>query len=140
MEISNRVKSFFIFFIIIFSFYFFAIVSMPVFAADSNFMKGVNTTGQGAGYPDPGNKDSDLLSFLGRILGSAVTPIFMGVSGMISFGYAGYKWMMARGNDEDVTQAKAIITNTIMAMVVAFSAYAIVKLITELLVDKTLYK
>jgi len=137
MKIFNGVKSLYIFFVVIFLFYAFVIISTPVFATDSNFIKGIKTTGEGAGYPDPGPKDSDLLSSLAKMLGQAVTPIFMGVSGMISFAYGGYKWMMARGNEQDVELAKTIIINTIMAMVVAFSAYVIVRLVVELIVNKT---
>jgi len=131
-------KSLYIFFIVISLFYIFVIVSMPIFAADSNFITGVKTTGQGAGYEDIIDDESDSLNFLAAILGSAVTPIFMGVSGMISIAYGGYKWMMARGNEQDVELAKTIIINTIMAMIVAFSAYVIVLLVAEKIVGPTL--
>jgi hypothetical protein len=131
-------KRLYIFFIVIFLFYAFVIISAPVLAADSKFITGIKTTGQGAGYEGVIDDESDALNFLAVMLGQAVTPIFMGVAGMISFAYGGYKWMMARGNEQDVELAKTIIINTIIAMVVAFSAYAIVILVAGKIVAPTL--
>ena len=39
--------------------------------------------------------------------------------------YGGYKWMMAKGNDEEVTKAKAIIRSAIIGLAIALLAYVI---------------
>ena len=39
--------------------------------------------------------------------------------------YSGYLWMTAQGNEEQVTKAKKMITNAVIGMILAFSAYAI---------------
>lgn len=127
--ISNGVKKFSILFLIIISLFFLA-QAVPALAGDSKFIQGLNTTGGTGGYNPKGA--SDPVSFISTMLGSALTPIFMGVTAMISLAYGGYKWMMSRGNEQDVELAKTIIINTLIALVVAFSALAIVKLILPL--------
>jgi len=131
-------KNFYAFFILILLFYIFVIQAAPIFA-ESNFITGLKTTGgnTGAGYPDVGTGTSGPMNFLAKMLGQAVTPIFMGVTGMLSLAYGGYKWMMARGNEQEVELAKTIIFNTLIAMLVAFSAYAILALVVDKIVDPT---
>jgi len=112
-------KKFYIFFILICALaYVFAIYAAPVFADDSSFIKGLNTTAgkNGAGYvpAQAANQATDPLSFLAKMLASALAPAFMGVSGMLSLMYGGYKWMMSRGNEQEVELAKTIIYNTIL--------------------------
>lgn len=132
LNISNRVKKISIFFVLIIALAFiFLIQASPVLAAQSKFIEGLKTTGEeGAGYPS--SAATNPVSFISRMLGSALTPIFMGVVVMLSLAYGGYKWMMSRGNEQDVELARTIIINTLIAMVVAFSALAIVKLIIPL--------
>lgn len=99
--------------------------------AESNFFDGLQKTGEvGAGYPKAAADDP--INFLAKMIGSALTPMFLGVVGMLLFFYGGYTIMMARGNEQRVERGKTIIINTVIAMLVAFSAYAIVKLIIPL--------
>ena len=39
--------------------------------------------------------------------------------------YAGYLWMTAHGNDDQVSKAKEILTNSIIGIIIVFGAYAI---------------
>jgi len=39
--------------------------------------------------------------------------------------YGGYKWMMARGNEREVEEARAIIRQAIIGLIVLLSSYAI---------------
>jgi hypothetical protein len=66
------------------------------------------------------------------MFGNVMTPMFMGVTGLLILIYGGYTLLMARGNEEQVEKAKTILANTAIAMIVAFSAYAILKLIIPL--------
>lgn len=101
----------------------------PVLA--SKFTDGLKNTAEvGAGYPAAGAANP--VNFLARLLGSTLTPIFLGVTGMIILIYAGYTLMTARGDEQKVEKAKGLITNTIIALLVAYSAYAIVTLIIPL--------
>ncbi|MDO8668000.1 MAG: hypothetical protein Q7K35_02775 [bacterium] len=126
---SNGVKKLYIFFIPII-FLLFVNFSLTAEASGTKFNEGLKVTGQGAGYPveaanNPGN-------FLAKMFGSVLTPMFMGVIAMLILGYAGYTWMTARGEEQKIEKAKDMIKNTIFALVVAFSAYAILKLIIPL--------
>ncbi|MDD4900990.1 MAG: hypothetical protein PHS62_02665 [Patescibacteria group bacterium] len=97
--------------------------------ASSSFDNGLKNAGEtGMGYAavtNPGN-------FLVKLLGSFLTPMMMGVIATIIILYGGFTWMMARGNEEQVEKAKTIIINTLIAIVVVFSAFAISKLIIPL--------
>lgn len=120
-----------IFLLIIALFFIFLIQVSPLSAAPSKFFEGLKATGEtGAGYPS--TAAANPASFISRMLGSALTPIFMGVTAMLSLTYGGYKYMMSRGREQEIELAKTIIINTLIAVVVAFSALAIVKLIIPL--------
>ena len=99
-------------------------------AVDSKFNQGLDATGQSANYPvaaasNPGN-------FLAKMFGTVMSPMLFGVTAMLILIYGGWTLMMARGDEQQVEKAKAVITNTIFAMIVMFSAYAILKLIIPL--------
>jgi len=105
----------------------------PAAAGDSKFIEGLKKTGgpEGAGYQaeaiekNPG-------AFMAKMLGGVLAPVFTGVIAMVILSYAGYTWMMARGKEEQVEKAKAIIMNTIIALIVIYSVFVIVKLIMPL--------
>lgn len=118
--------------IIIILIYSFNIWVLTGAAAESSFFKGLKTTAeQGAGYKPMSERPS---WFIARILGGfiAIAPFFAGVIGMLLLCYGGFIWMMSRGREQEIERAKTIITNTLIAMVVIFSAWAIVQLIIPL--------
>lgn len=124
------VKSAHIFLILII---FFVIFFQFIPALANTFTNGLeNTAGtDGAGYPVAAEK-ANPGSFLAQMLGGVLAPAMTGVIGMLLIIYGGYTWMMARGEEQKVEKAKAIITNTIIALIVIFSAYTIVKVIIPL--------
>jgi outer membrane murein-binding lipoprotein Lpp len=80
----------------------------------SAFNKQVNGTTYDANF---------IASRSGQIVGvvlSFVGVIFLGL--MI---YAGIMWMTAQGNEQQVTKAKDLITNSIIGIVIVFAAYAL---------------
>ena len=48
--------------------------------------------------------------------------------------YAGFLWMTAQGNEEQVTKAKNILKNAVIGMVLVFASYAIAWFVTSLAV------
>src|SRR3989338_6834055 len=77
------------FIILIFILFFAFLIQAPSVLAESNFITGLRATGvTGAGYPDPGA--GKYMSFLANLVGSALTPMFFGVTGMLSLIYGGY--------------------------------------------------
>ncbi|MFA5937371.1 MAG: hypothetical protein WC822_05875 [Candidatus Paceibacterota bacterium] len=72
-----------------------------------------------------------------RFVAGSVISIILGTVGTIFFilmVYAGYLWMTARGNDEQVGKAKKIITAAMIGIVVVVGAYAITNFITTSLI------
>ncbi|KKR91927.1 MAG: hypothetical protein UU95_C0024G0024 [Parcubacteria group bacterium GW2011_GWC2_42_12] len=115
-------------FIILIALFAFIISAMPISA--SQFTNGLTNTADVAGYPAAGAANP--ANFLAKLLGSTLTPIFLAVTGIIIFIYAGYTLMTARGDEQKVEKAKDLIKNTVMALIVAYSAFAILKLIIPL--------
>lgn len=126
-------KKIFIFTFLLAFFIFQAAPTLAVSSVNTKFNEGLEKTGRSdaAGYPvetiknNPGN-------FIARMFGSVLAPTIVGVIAMVIFIYGGYTLMMARGNEEQVEKAKTILMNTALALIVIFSAYAIVNLIIPL--------
>lgn len=57
---------------------------------------------------------------------------FVGVMFMVLLIYGGFVWMTARGNEQEAEKAKKIITNSIIGLIIVFSAYAFVWFISEI--------
>ncbi|MEI7452375.1 MAG: hypothetical protein WCK37_04225 [Candidatus Falkowbacteria bacterium] len=93
-----------------------------------DFMKnsGVSATAQGTGHANqkifngaPGSIDSGISSMITLILS------FLGVIFLVLMIYGGVLWMIAQGNEKNVDQAKSIITDAIIGLIIVASAYAI---------------
>lgn len=52
--------------------------------------------------------------------------------------YAGYQWMTARGNDEQVGKAKATIWNSTIGLIIILGAYGITIAVTNLAMGRNL--
>ncbi len=63
---------------------------------------------------------------------------FLGVVFMILTFYAGYIWMIARGNEQEIQKAKDTITAALIGLVIVIAAYAISWLIITKLGETTL--
>lgn len=74
-----------------------------------------------AGYGS-GGYVTDVPSALGKFVGAGLAFI-----GIIFFGlmiYGGFIWMLARGNEQEVTKAKNLIVSAIIGLLIVLSAYA----------------
>lgn len=86
----------------------------------------------------------------GAALGDPVDPRYvatfiirtaLGLVGTVLFLlniYAGFLWMTAGGNEEQVAQAKTTIRNATIGLVIVFSAYSITLAVTNLAAGNTL--
>ncbi len=77
------------------------------------------TAREGAGYDTTVDTD-DIISTIIQVVLS-----FLGVIFLVLMIYGGYLWMMAKGNEEQVTKAKNLITAAIIGLVIVMAAYAI---------------
>ncbi|MFH1522453.1 MAG: hypothetical protein ABIE43_01380 [Patescibacteria group bacterium] len=63
---------------------------------------------------------------------------FLGVIFLVLMIYAGYLWMTARGNEEQATKARNIITAAVIGLVIVLMAYAISYLVIDKIGGTTL--
>lgn len=71
---------------------------------------------------------------------SKIINAFMGLLGILAvilILYGGFRWMMARGEDEEVEAAKNIIYQGVIGLVIIISAFAIAKFVVNAIVDAT---
>ncbi len=71
---------------------------------------------------------------IGKVVGAVLS--FLGIAFFILIIYAGFRWMFARGNDQEVAKAKDIIVSAVIGLVIVLSAYAITFYIGGLLSGK----
>ncbi len=77
------------------------------------------TAREGAGY-DTATKTEDIISTIIQVALS-----FLGVIFLVLMIYGGYLWMMAKGNEEQVTKAKNLIIAAMIGLIIVLAAYAI---------------
>lgn len=77
----------------------------------------------------------DLGTAIGRIIGVALS--FLGVILLLIILYAGFLWMTAGGNSEQVTKAKSMMSNAVIGLVISLLAYAISNFIVRELTKPT---
>lgn len=69
---------------------------------------------------------------IGKIIGALLS--FVGVVFLVLMIYGGFTWMMARGNEQEVTKAKSLIEAAIIGLVIVLAAYAITGFISGQLI------
>ncbi len=112
------------------------VVGLFVFGADhvsaqlSQGVQSVQETAQTAGVPQ-----TDLITIIGRIINIALG--FLGVIFLGLMLYAGYEWMTAGGDSEQVGRAQRTIRNAIIGLLIIASAWAITAFIINALTGAT---
>ena len=98
-----------------------------------NLQKSLANVGE-AGY---GSKVAPPLPLLvGQIISQILA--LLGVLFLALTVYAGYRWMMARGNEQEVEKAKETLKTGVIGMGIMLGAYAISNLVVNNLVNQTL--
>ena len=72
--------------------------------------------------------ESGLTSADPRIIASRVINVVLGILGTIAtvlIFYAGFLWMTAAGNDDDITKAKSIMSAAVIGLVIILASYSI---------------
>ena len=72
--------------------------------------------------------DSELSTLIGAVISTALSLV--GLIFLILMVYAGYLWMTARGEEDQIDKARKIIIAAIIGLVIVVSAYAITVLVT----------
>ncbi len=74
---------------------------------------------------------NSLMTYIGQFI-----AVFLGLLGIIFVAlmiYAGFKWMTAAGDADDVKKAKATIRMAIIGLVITIAAYALWKFVADYL-------
>lgn len=82
-------------------------------------------TGQQAGV----EANASLSDIIGTVINAMLSLV--GIIFLVLMVYAGYLWMTARGEEEQVKKAQKIITTSIIGIVIVVSAYAITFFVTS---------
>lgn len=75
---------------------------------------------------------TDIPTAIGKIVGAGLA--FVGVLFFILMIYGGITWMLARGNETDVTKAKELLQSAVIGLVIVLAAYIITNFISSSLV------
>lgn len=73
-----------------------------------------------------------------RVIIAKIIRIIIGFLGIIAVGlvmYAGWLWMTSGGNEEKIEQAKRILTNAVIGLIIIISSFAIVSFILNRLIE-----
>lgn len=114
----------------------FAVLSPVVAAPDIGLGNG-GMAGQVAGHAgyDASTSDTALSETVGRII-----RIVLSLTGIIFLAltvYAGFLWMTAQGNEEQIGTAKKIITAAAVGLAITLMAYAITVFVVDRLTQAT---
>lgn len=116
------------------------LLATPTFAL--NLGTGNNSlldkAGKGAGYDVQGTTKTTLSENIGIVVNMALSV--MGVVFTVLMVYAGYLWMTARGNDDQIEKAKKIITASIIGLIITLGAFSITTFIIPRILEATLAK
>lgn len=80
-------------------------------------------------------QNTDVKNTVAQVINIALG--FLGVIAVIIIIYAGFKWMTAGGNEEQVTDARKMIVQAIIGLVIIFMAWIISTFVIDRLRDVT---
>lgn len=116
-------------------FYFIISVSAPVTVqaqvvsqadVNSELMQGVQIIEEPLGLPA-----TDIRLVIARIIRIALS--FIGIIVLVLMMYAGFLWMTAGGNEDQIDKSKKILKNATIGLAIVLSAYAIVAFVMRML-------
>ncbi len=114
-----------------------SLVAFPMIAgAQTNpFTKGQETVGKIGQTAGIAGGTTDLNVIVGRIIN--VVLGFLGIVLLFYFLYGGFKWMTAGGSEDGVSEAKTMIRNAVIGLVIVMAAYALTDFVLRQLVTVT---
>jgi cbb3-type cytochrome oxidase subunit 3 len=104
-------------------------------AWDFGEKSGLDETAKGMGLPTAEEDDEvNLFERVGLALQFLISFLALVFFALIL--YAGWVWMLARGNEQEVEKAKNILTSAIVGLAIVLSAYGITLMAKMLLMAK----
>ena len=100
--------------------------------AGEDVLRFLGQTSKNAGLTDSPDQDTDV-----NVIIIALIDVVIGLVGIIFFIqmiFAGIRWMTSGGNEEKIKESKQTIKNSVIGIVITFSAFILVNFIFEQLV------
>lgn len=88
---------------------------------------GLDNTAETGGFK-VGATETDLPTIIGKVVGAVLA--FVGVAFFCLILWSGFGWMLAKGNEEEITKAKDTIFGAVLGLMVVLGAYAITYLMS----------
>jgi hypothetical protein len=94
---------------------------------------------QVGGLSDVGANSGLSTQPLGVTIGKIVSAIlgFLGIVSFIIIFYAGFLWMTARGNEDQVERAKAVMRNGLIGLIIILTSYSLTQFVLSRLLSAT---
>jgi len=116
--------------------FFFMISIQAVLAETTDY--GLKTSAEQSGLHAENAAEPDISQKIGSIIGAVLS--FVGIIFFILMIYAGFLWMTARGNDEQVSQAINIVMQASIGLIIVAAAYLITRFVGETVINAFLPK
>ena len=107
-------------------------VALPAWAQGNLNTAGANL---GKAAKEAGTSDGEISSIVGTFINALLTLV--GLFFLILMVYAGYLWMTARGESDQVDKAKKIIIQSIVGLAITVGAYSITAFIVPAILERT---
>ncbi len=112
---------------------------ITIFLVGSNEILALNLTGylEKVGVNATFEAKPNLAQTIGQIIKGVLS--LLGVIFLILVIYAGFLWMTASGNDEQITKAKNILKASIIGVIIVMGAYAITYFVVDKIAESSGY-
>ena len=111
-----------------------AVLTLPYLVfAESETLTTLTSVATGDGLYDSTTNQLSLSKILGTVVSAAIG--LLGVVFICLIIYAGYNWMIARGEEEKLNDAKDTLKRAIIGLIIVVGAYAIWNFIWVYLID-----
>ena len=111
-----------------------SLVLLPSLVYSQGF-KSANTLFQKVGQGAGADTYSEVQNIVGIGLNAALSLV--GLIFLILMVYAGYLWMTARGEEEQIKKAQKIITSSIIGLIITVGAYSITAFVVPQILERT---
>ncbi len=109
---------------------------LPHLALGQGFLGELEKAGKGTGLVGEGGPAGETQITNTIATGIEILLGFVGVIFLILMVYAGFMWMLARGNEQRIEKAKGLIEAAIIGLVIVLAAYGITVFVVERLLGQ----
>ncbi len=131
--INKKLLKYFIILTLIISNFYFLVITVKAANLRDAFGNNLTEVTGSAGY-DTAKPQPEII--ISTVINTVLS--FLGVIFLFLIMYAGFKWMTARGNEQQLEQAKDTLTAAIIGLIIIASAYAISFFIISKITAQTL--